>query len=188
MLLILISTFLISGPDTSTYPKFENEQVAQYRKVYDFKMPEIEGMEDIPLTPSGENHLSGNDNFMTDIPPMLDELMKRAKELGLAAQIDGYRIQIYAGGDLEEANKVRSDFLEKFPGYGAYRLWVQPTFRVRVGDFPTRNDAMIFSNQVHKEFPGAFVVPDKIEKPKIRKPVIHDEQPATPSPDGGQGE
>ncbi len=173
------SLFLISflcGPDTTSYPKWEEENMSLFRTVISFEMPVVEGIVNTGVHRTELPLSGGDDALKTEWPNELSELLLRSKEKGANAQLEGYRIQIYSGADLEEANKLRADFLEQFPGYSAYRLWIQPTFRVRIGDFSNRNDAIQFTNDIKPYFPGAFVVPDKIERPKVKKPKILEEE------------
>lgn len=54
----------------------------------------------------------------------------------------GYRIQIYNGIDRQKAKNIQMNFLRSHPGIRAYLTYSQPHFRVRVGDFFNRRDAM----------------------------------------------
>jgi hypothetical protein len=81
--------------------------------------------------------------------------------------IPGYRIQIYFGSLRTKAGEVKSDFLKKYPEVGAYNRYDPPNFKVRVGDFQTRLEALKFQKQLHTEFPAAFIVKDDISLPPI---------------------
>lgn len=185
--IILSVVSLAAPPDTTTYSRYENENLAPYRVTIPFEYPVVEGFT-INMQVRDELPMAGGDDpIKMDMPAELNEILIRAKEQGANAALEGFRVQLYSGGDLEEANKVRADFLELYPGFNAYRLWIQPTFRVRAGDFPTRNEAMMFMNEIRKDFPGAFVVPDRIERPKVRKP-LPPKDPNEDSEDGNSGE
>jgi len=182
---IFFAIALFAGPDTTVYPKYESETVVQFRTSFAFEYPEMGTQAgNQSMRAVGDLPLSGGDEpLKIDAPAALDELILRVKENSAHAVLEGYRVQIYSGGDLEEANKIRGDFLELYPEQAGYRLWVQPTFRVRVGNFNSRNDASLFASEIKKDFPGAFVVPDKIEKPKVKKAkVVEDEIPEETPP------
>lgn len=79
----------------------------------------------------------------------------------------GYRIQINFGQDRNAAMKVRSDFSLKYPGISNYMSYQQPYFKVNVGDFRTKLEAVKNLNLIRKAYPGAFVVNDKINPPGL---------------------
>jgi hypothetical protein len=75
--------------------------------------------------------------------------------------IDGFRVQIFLGTGSEARNKARavqSQFLSSFPGIKTYLLYHEPYFKVRVGDFRTRNEAYRVYRQISAQFPDAFIV------------------------------
>ncbi len=79
--------------------------------------------------------------------------------------IRGYRIQINFGQDRNEANKIRGDFSAKYPGIPTYMSYQQPYFKVNVGDYRSKLEAVKNLNLVRKNYPGAFIVMDKINPP-----------------------
>lgn len=91
----------------------------------------------------------------------------------------GYRIQIYAGSSLEVANDAKADFLMSFDDdeCPVYQLWNPPHFRVRVGDFLSRSEAMAEVSSIREIFPDAFIVADEVKVPKFknRKRIEEDE-------------
>lgn len=76
--------------------------------------------------------------------------------------LPGYRIQV-SFGRKEEVNSIRTDFLHSYPDMGAYISWLQPNFRLRVGDFRTRLDAERFRKNILDDFPGSYIVRDHID-------------------------
>lgn len=79
----------------------------------------------------------------------------------------GYRIQIYFGTDRLKAQELRADFMRSFPESGAYLVYQQPNFKVRVGDFKSRIEALGFLNTLNDRYTPAFVVPDEIRLPNL---------------------
>jgi SPOR domain len=81
----------------------------------------------------------------------------------------GFRIQIYNSSNRnarEESNKVRAEFISKFPDLVSYPLYAEPGyFKIRVGDFRTRTEATRLFQKISKEFPEAYLVPDIINFP-----------------------
>ncbi len=79
--------------------------------------------------------------------------------------VEGYRIQIFkdSGNDaLDEAHLVMDKFHEDFPEIAAYLSFQEPYYRVRVGDFKTRLDALGQLEKIKKKFRNVWVIKDYI--------------------------
>ena len=85
--------------------------------------------------------------------------------------MEGYRIQIYSNNNRnarEESNRIRATFISRNPDIVSYQLYAEPGyFRVRVGDFRTRTEAVKLLQRLSREFPGAYIVPDIISFPEL---------------------
>lgn len=83
----------------------------------------------------------------------------------------GYRIQIYNSNNRnarEESNRVLTTFIGRFPDVVNYLLFAEPGYyRVRVGDFRTKAEAMKVFQRISREFPYAYIVPDIISFPEL---------------------
>lgn len=82
-------------------------------------------------------------------------------------KIEGYRIQIYFGGDRKEASKVKADFLRKYSEYEAYTLYQRPNFKIRVGNFRNKLETQKLYHELKETFNTVFIVPTEIEYPKL---------------------
>lgn len=88
--------------------------------------------------------------------------------------IDGYRVEIFFSSDLDAKQKAfdkKVEFLSKYPDYDVHVKFAAPNFRVRAGDFRTKNEAWKLFKKIEKDYPAAFVVKDKINFP-VLKPII----------------
>jgi hypothetical protein len=84
--------------------------------------------------------------------------------------VPGFRVQIFfASGNNSKpnANKIKSDFLAKYPRVKAYVIYQEPYYKVRVGDFRSRLEAQGFLNIVTFDFPSSYIVSDEIQIPEI---------------------
>ena len=67
---------------------------------------------------------------------------------------DGFRIQIYTGAnsrtDKEQALKLQTQSKNLFPDCEVYCNFISPRWVVRIGDFETRDEAMVFMTEVRK--------------------------------------
>jgi len=99
--------------------------------------------------------------------PALDTLVNRhilynAKKEG----VDGWRIQIYRGGHRtasDDANKVRARFMDDYPDIRTYLTFDRPNwFKVKVGDYRTREEAALVFFDIQKRYPEAYLIRDVI--------------------------
>ena len=125
------------------------------------------------------NSQTGRLNIIQD--PALDTLMSRyiLSYKNLAVKngyegMDGWRIQIYNSSNRDakvESGKALQDFLSKFPEskypeLKTYQQFALPGYyKIRVGDFRTKTEAMRLYLLISKAFPDAYIVPDIINFP-----------------------
>jgi hypothetical protein len=79
--------------------------------------------------------------------------------------IDGFRIQITSTKDLENAAKVKSIAAEQFEDLNVrfYLEFDTPYYKVRVGDFPSRDKAENFREIIRSRgYPKAWIVKTKV--------------------------
>jgi len=79
----------------------------------------------------------------------------------------GYRVQVHFGTDRNGATTVKTDFMSKYPGYSTYLTYQQPYFKVCIGDFRSKLDAANALSKIKRDYPGAFVIRDKINPPPL---------------------
>jgi hypothetical protein len=92
--------------------------------------------------------------------------------------VQGYRVQIFAGASIDEANSQKSLAESLFPLEWFYLQYDPPTYKVRAGNFVTRFEAERFAKVVsEKGFPGAWAVPERVFKSPPNPPA-REPQPA----------
>lgn len=88
------------------------------------------------------------------------ERKHRNIQLGVIRSGRGFRVQIYNGNDRNKATQIKMDFMRKFPGVRTYMTYVQPQFRVKVGDYRTHGEAEKMYQQVSGLYNPSMIVPD----------------------------
>lgn len=86
--------------------------------------------------------------------------------------IQGYRVEIFFSSALnakETALQKKVNFLSLYPEYNVHVKFAAPNFKVRVGDFRTKNEALKLQKKIEDDYPGAFIVPDIIEFPLLKR-------------------
>lgn len=79
--------------------------------------------------------------------------------------IPGYRIQVF-NGSRRESLRMRSQFIDAFPGIPVYSIYEQPEFKVQVGDYRTRIEAERALMRIQKVFSGSLVLKTTINFPE----------------------
>lgn len=84
--------------------------------------------------------------------------------------IKGYRVRIFFDNKQTaraESEKILKDFRKAYPEIAVYRVYANPYFKVTVGDFRTRSEAMEMLSRIKYSFPSAFVVKENIDYPAV---------------------
>ena len=84
--------------------------------------------------------------------------------------LSGYRVRIFF--DNKQSARVASEeaikrFESLYHDVVAYRTYANPYFKVTVGDFRTKSEAMALLERIRHEFPSAFVVKENISFPVV---------------------
>lgn len=98
---------------------------------------------------------------------LVEEHKKANAKLGV---VDGFRVQIFfdsGANSRANAESEKSKFSAKYPQIAIYLTFKEPNFKLRVGDFRTRNEARGFLKQIFAEYPNAFVIKDEIKYPPL---------------------
>lgn len=72
----------------------------------------------------------------------------------------GFRVVIYSGADRNAALNAKRIFMRQYTSTRSYMSYNAPNFKIRVGDFATKDEANKFMKQILKSFPSSFIVPD----------------------------
>ncbi len=86
-------------------------------------------------------------------------------EGSLEEKVKGYRVRIYFGNSQtsrSEAYAAQSRFKSMFPDISSQVNYTAPYFKVTVGNFLTREEAVMLWGKVLETFPTAFVVSYKM--------------------------
>lgn len=87
-------------------------------------------------------------------------------------KMQGYRINMFSGNTREVKNEVfamESQIKELFPDLATYVTYVAPIWRLRVGNFESREEATVFMQNLKDTFPAykkeMNIVSDEIKIP-----------------------
>ena len=104
--------------------------------------------------------------------PAVEASMRRQVQSNKERTMSGYRVRIFF--DNKQTARVESEeTLKKFErlyhDVVAYRTYANPYFKVTVGDFRTRSEAVKLLERIRHDFPSAFVVKENISFPVVDK-------------------
>lgn len=96
--------------------------------------------------------------------------MRKTVESNKTRPYMGYRVRIFFD-NMQSARQDSESMMEAFekmyPGVPVYRSYVNPYFKITVGDFRTKSEAMNFLRRIIGDFPKAFIVKESIEYPVL---------------------
>jgi hypothetical protein len=102
--------------------------------------------------------------------PRLDVLLKKQCDINTAIKkanartARGFRVLVVNTNKRDEAIAAKTKVYTNFPELKAYLIYQSPYFRLKVGNFKTREEAQQYQKSLGYYFPkGVFVIPDTIE-------------------------
>ena len=96
--------------------------------------------------------------------------MNRQISSNSSRKVSGFRVRIF--NDNKQNSRGASEaamarFKGMYPGGAAYRTYSNPFFKVTVGDFRTKSEAMQLMQSIKGSFPSAFIVKETINYPPV---------------------
>ena len=86
-----------------------------------------------------------------------------------AKKMSGYRIRVYFDNGQSARNRseaIARSISYSFPGIGVYRTFASPNFKVSVGDFRTKDEALKVYQALKATYPTALILKETINYPR----------------------
>ncbi len=103
--------------------------------------------------------------------PRITDLLVRSSEINQHRRgTDGFRLEIFFSSDSkarEQAMRIKNEFNLMFPQIPSYLLFQTPNFKVRIGDFRNKSEALKTKAEIASKYPNAFIVKDIIRFPDL---------------------
>lgn len=94
--------------------------------------------------------------------------------------VPGYRVQLIATPEIDDANAKKLEAEAAFPGQWFYLEYDPPTYKLRAGNFLNRTDADSYARYLAENgYPDAWIVPERVVK-NIQPRVIPQPQDLSP--------
>jgi hypothetical protein len=161
LLIFCIVSAMLAGPackPTETGNKSGRdryqEDLSKVRKEFD--VTDVEPSEEITekeitVTPAG--HINER------LSVVYDTLKRRQ---GNRPVVQGFTVQVYAGSSRNAANEAKEKVYQTLQNVSPELEYIQPNFKVKVGQFIDRLEAQKMYAQLREEFPQALIIPEKI--------------------------
>jgi hypothetical protein len=90
----------------------------------------------------------------------VNKLVSKYKQiLKKTGGVEGWRIQLTFKDQKEEILPYQIKFTNLYPEIPVQIAFDSPNYKLTVGNFRTRNEALKIKHQISKNFPGAYPVP-----------------------------
>jgi hypothetical protein len=125
----------------------------------------------MPLKANG-----GNADVEIYQPQEVAAALRKQVENNPKRTVSGYRVRIFFDNKQSartESEEALKKFESMFHEVKAYRTYANPYFKVTVGDFRTKSEAMDVLSRIKAEFPTAFVVKESIEYPIVDRTNVY---------------
>ncbi|GAB4249988.1 MAG: hypothetical protein Kow0079_02900 [Vicingaceae bacterium] len=116
-----------------------------------------------------EYNNSFSDSTHKNLTIYQDKRLNKLLEDFSESKYEGFKIQIYSDSKKQPAKKIQADFIISYPEIKSELIYQQPFFKVRVGNFRTKLEAIKFKKEIESKFPNCFIVTDEIDFPEIKK-------------------
>jgi hypothetical protein len=115
---------------------------------------------------------NGNSEIKVIQDEKLDEILIRYLEINRHRNgIPSYWIRIYSGSGhdaRDKAYQTKAKFLKKYEGVKDKVIYDDPNFKVYVGGYRIKSDALKLLKTIQRDFPTAFIVYDVIGFPDLQ--------------------
>ena len=86
-----------------------------------------------------------------------------------AKKLTGFRIRVYFDNGQNARNRseaIARSISGAYPGIGVYRTFESPNFKVTVGDFRTKDEALKVYHSLKASYPTAIILKETINYPR----------------------
>ena len=112
------------------------------------------------LVAQTDTSLSENRDITSITERGIDALVRKYKTiLKNTGGVEGWRIQVAFKEKREDILPLQIKFSKLYPEIPAQITFDSPYYKLTVGNFRTRNEAIKIKHQINKVFPGAHPVP-----------------------------
>jgi SPOR domain len=143
------------------------EKITEYSEDLSVFRPKYEATESIILekteipktTPTPTNTTTALKNENEAVEAILAHIKETNKKL---AEGKGYRIQVFSGNNKADFEGAKSYLYRNFSELELYESYSQPTYKIKVGDFVSIDEATRYQADLKTKFSTVRIISDKI--------------------------
>jgi hypothetical protein len=116
--------------------------------------------------------------------PRIDALVKKQASINITVKkaagrtMGGYRLMIVNTNSRDEAIAAKTKIYTHFPDQKAYLTYQSPFFKLKAGNYQTRDEAKRYQSLMNTLFPkGVFIISDTIEVKPEKDPEDNTQAP-----------
>lgn len=86
--------------------------------------------------------------------------------------LTGYRVRVYFNNVRNartDSEAVARTVVRDYPWLGVYRSFESPNFKVCVGDFRTKDEALKVWSRLRRQYPEAFIIKETVNYPSMER-------------------
>ncbi len=137
-----------------------SEDLSVFRPKYETTQPAIIEKTESPKTPTTTAKSSPTlKNENEAVETMLAHIKETNKKL---AESKGFRIQVFSGNNKADFESAKSYLYRNFSELELYESYSQPTYKIKVGDFISIDEATRYQADLKTKFSTVRIVSDKI--------------------------
>ena len=100
----------------------------------------------------------------------IDALIEKYEHILKAKNgVDGWRVQLKFKAKESEILKLKLKFIRLYPEIPVLLEYEEPYYRIRVGNFRSKLEALKIKHQIRKYFPNAYPVPEIINFSQLKQ-------------------
>ncbi len=83
--------------------------------------------------------------------------------------ITGYRVRVFYDNSASARSRsaaIEAELRRLFPEHGVYRNFISPNYKVAIGDFRTKDEALKVYNSLKASYPTAYIIKESINYPR----------------------
>jgi len=157
LILLLIVVLSACGPSksskSSNLPASYSEDLSGLREK---KQVEVKDKEVAEIVKSP--FVNPTNDVTRDVNMVLDSLTAKNRNRGF---IEGYSIQVYSGGSRTLATETRSKIMAANEGITPEITYEQPNYKVKIGFFAERVEALRLYQLLKPDYPSTLIVPER---------------------------
>lgn len=90
--------------------------------------------------------------------PRVDVLQKMYSRKPAGPKKNIIRVQVFQSTTRDKIFEAKAQFSARYPGIATFITYTSPNFRLRVGEFDSKQEAFNFMKQLKAYFPSSFVI------------------------------